>query len=218
MKSRRKFLVVDDHPVSRQGLVALIETNLQYQTCGQAGTGEEALEIIEKQSPDIALVDISLGEHSGLDLVRTLSKSHPELPVLVISMHDELIYAKRALKAGARGYIMKQEALEEIQEAIRTVLSDDVYVSPVMRQRLIGTMFTRKSESTLDLNERLSERELEVLEYIGQGFGAGEISNVLCLSVKTINTYRDHIKTKLKLDDAAAVRRFAVKWYNSRKS
>jgi DNA-binding NarL/FixJ family response regulator len=217
-KKKYKFLVVDDHPVFRKGLVALIETNWQYQMCGQVGTIDEALEVIETKSPDIVLVDISLGDNNGLELVKTLKKSYPDLPVLVISMHDELIYTERAMKAGARGYVMKQEALEVIQEAIKTVLADKIFVSPVMRQRLLELVYTHKDAERSDLIGRLSERELEVLEYIGQGYGASEISKILNLSVKTVNTYRDHIKLKLNLEDAAETRRFAVKWYNSQRS
>lgn len=217
MRIQREFLVVDDHPVFRKGLVALIETNPQYHVCSQVGSFEKALDALDSATPDIVIVDISLGDRNGLDLVKMLRKSHPRLPVLVISMHDELIYAERAMKAGARGYVMKQEALEVIQTAIKTVLAEKIFVSPVMRQRLLETMYGQKDASHADLVDRLSERELEVLEYIGQGYGAGEISDTLNLSVKTVNTYRDHIKQKLNLKDAAAIRRFAVKWFNSRR-
>ena len=209
------FLVVDDHPVFRQGLIVLIESNETYKVTGQAGSVQEALELLDSNCPDIVLVDISLPDQNGLDLVRSIKGKNPGIPILIISMHDELIYAERALKSGASGYIMKQEASTVMLDAIETVLDGRVYVSSVMNERLLKTIFTNKDEKDTHPIERLSERELEVLEYIGQGYGASEISEILNLSVKTVNTYRDHIKDKLQLSGAAEVRRYAVKWYQS---
>ncbi|MBN2510651.1 MAG: response regulator transcription factor [Spirochaetales bacterium] len=209
------FLVVDDHPVFRKGLIVLIESIDTYKVTGQAGTVQEALDYLADSTPDIVLVDISLPDQNGLDLVRTIKGSRPAIPILIISMHDELIYAERALKAGASGYIMKQEASTVMLDAIETVLEGRIYVSNVMNERLLKTIFTNKDEKEIHPIERLSEREMEVLEYIGQGYGASEISDILNLSVKTINTYRDHIKEKLQLRGAAEVRRFAVKWFQS---
>ncbi len=210
------FLVVDDHPVFRQGLVALVRSNNRYEVCGEAGSAEEALAALEKMVPDIALVDISLVGQNGLDLVRTLKASHPSMLILIISMHDEVVYAERALKAGARGYVMKQEAASVMLDAITTVLSGKIYVSVAMRDRLLETMFSRREENEAPSVERLSDRELEVMERIGQGYGAAEIAKMLNLSVKTVNAYRDHIKEKLKVDGAGDLRRFAVKWVQSR--
>ncbi len=216
MPKKIKFLVIDDHPVFRQGLVALLESNKDYLVCGQAGTAEEAMDVINKNLPDIMLVDISLSRQNGLDLVRTFKGICPQIPVLIISMHDELIYAERSLKAGARGYVMKQEASSVMLEAIKTVLSGKIYLSETMHDRMLETMFTQKEENHTQLIERLSERELEVMEYIGQGYGITEIAGILNLSVKTVNTYRDHIKEKMQFDNAAQIRRFAVKWFQSR--
>jgi len=210
------FLVVDDHPVFRQGLVALIRSNDHYEVCGEAGTAAEALEAFQRIVPDIALVDISLVGQNGLDLVRTLKASNPSVLILIISMHDEVVYAERALKAGARGYVMKQEAASVMLDAIKTVLSGRIYVSAAMRDRLLETMFNRREENEAPSVERLSDRELEVLERIGQGYGAAEIAKMLNLSVKTVNAYRDHIKEKLQVDGAGDLRRFAVKWVQSR--
>ncbi len=210
------FLVVDDHPIFRQGLVALIRSTDRYMVCGEAGSAEEALAALEKAVPDIALVDISLVGKNGLDLVRTLKASHPAMLILIISMHDEVVYAERALKAGARGYVMKQEAASVMLDAITTVLSGKIYVSAAMRDRLLETMFSRREENEAPSVERLSDRELEVLERIGQGYGAAEIAKMLNLSVKTVNAYRDHIKEKLRVDGAGDLRRFAVKWVQSR--
>jgi len=210
------FLVVDDHPVFRQGLVALIRSSEGYEVCGEAGSAAEAVEAIHRVVPDLALVDISLVGQNGLDLVRTLKAAQPSMLILIISMHDEVVYAERALKAGARGYVMKQEAASVMLDAIRTVLSGKIYVSAAMRDRLLETMFNRREENEAPSVERLSDRELEVLERIGQGYGAAEIAKMLNLSVKTVNAYRDHIKEKLHVQGAGDLRRFAVKWVQSR--
>ncbi len=210
------FLVVDDHPVFRQGLVALIGSEERYKVCAEAGSMSEALAALEKAVPDIALVDISLVGQNGLDLVKTLKAAHPQVLVLIISIHDEVLYAERALKAGARGYVMKQEAASVMLDAIKTVLSGKIYVSAAMRDRLLETVFSRREEAEAPSVDRLSDRELEVLELIGQGYGAAEIAKGLNLSVKTVNAYRDHIKEKLRIDGAGVLRRFAVKWVQSR--
>jgi DNA-binding NarL/FixJ family response regulator len=210
------FLVVDDHPIFRQGLVALIRSDARYEVCAEAGTAAETLTALEQAVPDIALIDISLVGQNGLDLVKTLKAAHPEILVLIISMHDEVIYAERALKAGARGYVMKQEAASVMLDAIKTVLSGKIYVSATMRDRLLETMFSARDESESPSVERLSDRELEVLDLMGQGYGAAEIAKMLNLSVKTVNAYRDHIKEKLHIDGAGDLRRFAVKWVQSR--
>jgi DNA-binding NarL/FixJ family response regulator len=210
------FLVVDDHPVFRQGLVALIRSDERYEVCAETGSAAETLAALERAVPDIALVDISLVGQSGLDLVKSLKAFHPGILVLIISMHDEVVYAERALKAGARGYVMKQEAASVMLDAIATVLSGKIYVSVAMRDRLLETMFSPREETEAPSVERLSDRELEVLELIGQGYGAAESAKVLNLSVKTVNAYRDHIKEKLRINGAGDLRRFAVKWVQSR--
>lgn len=219
MTSRVTFLVVDDHPVFRQGLVALIESNPTYQVAGQAGSVDEALASLERTIPDLALVDISLFDRNGLDLVKTLKSAHPQVLVLIISMHDEVVYASRALKAGARGYVMKHEAASVMLEAIQTVLSGRIYVSAAMRDRLLENMFNPETprEESLPVGS-LSDRELQVLELIGKGYGAKEIGEVLNLSVKTVNAYRDHLKQKLEIQNAAELRKFAVTWVQSQES
>ncbi len=210
------FLVVDDHPVFRRGLVALIRSDERYEVCAEAGSVTEALATLECSVPDIALVDISLIGQTGLDLVKTLKATYPQVLVLIISMHDEVVYAERALKAGARGYVMKQEAASVMLDAIKTVLSGKIYVSAALRDKLLETMFSRRDKEAVASVERLSDRELEVLDLIGQGYGAAEIARVLNLSVKTVNTYRDHIKEKMCIGSAGELRRFAVKWVRSR--
>ena len=188
------FLVVDDHPIFRQGLVALIESTPRYKVSAQAGSAEEAMSVLERSLPDIALVDISLVHQSGLDLVKTVRITYPQVLVLIVSMHDEVIYAARALKAGARGYVMKQEAASVLMDAIATVLRGRIYVSSTMRERLLETMFTQPDEPVSPAVDRLSDRELQVLELMGQGYGVAEIAGRLNLSVKTVNVYRDHLK------------------------
>jgi DNA-binding NarL/FixJ family response regulator len=210
------FLVVDDHPVFRQGLVALIRSDDRYRVCAEAGSAEEAMATLENAVPDIALIDISLTGQNGLDLVHRFRAAAPRVLILIISMHDEAVYAARALKAGARGYVMKQEAASVMLQAITTVLSGRIYVSSTMRDRLLETMFGDAAETDAPTVERLSDRELEVLDMIGQGYGAAEIARILNLSVKTVNAYRDHIKEKLRIDGAGDLRRFAVKWVQSR--
>ena len=216
MSEQVTFLVVDDHPVFRQGLVALIRSEERYRVSGEAGSAEDALAALETSVPDIALIDISLTGQNGLDLVKTLKAAHPRILILIISMHDEAVYAARALKAGARGYVMKQEAASVMLEAIKTVLSGKIYMSSAMRDRLLETMFSDVVETDPPTVERLSDRELEVLDMIGQGYGAAEIAKTLHLSVKTVNAYRDHIKEKLRITGAGDLRRYAVKWVQSR--
>ena len=218
MTKTTTFLVVDDHPVFRQGLVALIKSNGKYEISAQAGTTEEATEALRASVPDVALIDISLGDQNGLDLVRMIKTSYPCVTVLIISMHDEAVYAARALKAGARGYVMKQEAASVMVDAIRTVLSGKIFVSEAMRDRLLETLVSPEIEPEVLPTARLSDRELEVLELIGKGYGATEIGNILHLSVKTVNVYRDHLKEKLKIPNASELRRFAVKWMNGREA
>lgn len=212
------FLVVDDHPVFRHGLVALIGSNGRYKIEAEAGSMEEALAALRRSVPDIALVDISLANQNGLDLVRTLKASYPSVLILIISMHDEAVYAARALKAGARGYVMKQEAASVMLRAITTVLAGRIFVSEAMRDRLLETMFGQDEETEVLPVGRLSDRELEVLEMMGKGYGATEVAEMLHLSVKTVNVYRDHLKEKLKIPAASELRRFAVKWVQSREA
>lgn len=211
-----RFLVVDDHPVFRQGLVALIESVPGYEVAIEAGSAEEALTKLDTTRPDIALVDISLVGKSGLDLASSIHASYRDVKVLIVSMHDEIIYASRALKAGAQGYVMKQEPAPVMLEAIRTVLDGEVYLSEAMRERLQETGHERDDPAQLLSVDRLTNRELEVLELTGQGYGAGEIAEVLNVSVRTVNAHRDHLKEKLQIDGAGDLRRFAVKWVQSR--
>jgi DNA-binding NarL/FixJ family response regulator len=210
-----RFLIVDDHPLFRQGLVSVIENVRTYQVQAQATTIAEALSLLDKTEVDVALIDISLQQENGLELVKTLKTSKPEVQSIVVSMYDELIYASSALKAGARGYVMKQEAASSLLKAIDTVLKGKIYLSDDMRERMLDTMLLQESAQEIDPVELLSLREMEVLRLLGQGYGVSEIGKTLNLSVKTINVYRDNIRHKLSISDAGALRKFAIKWVKS---
>lgn len=212
------FLIVDDHPLFSQGLASLISNVPGYQVVGEAVSISEALTLVDEHPIDVALIDISLREENGLDLVRTLKGSHPKIRSLIISMYDETVYASAALKAGAKGYVMKQEAASSLLEAIEQILANKVYLSDEMQQRMLSTMVGREDEQELNPVALLSLRELEVLRLIGHGYGVSEIGETLNLSVKTINVYRDNIRHKLDIGDAAQLRRFAIKWVKSQET
>ncbi|HKL85941.1 MAG TPA: response regulator transcription factor [Treponemataceae bacterium] len=216
MSRRVTLIVVDDHPIFRQGLVSAIEINERYKVIGEANTIGEALQLIEKQIPTILLVDISLQHENGLELVKTVHSLKPQIYQLVVSMYDEIIYAAKSLQAGARGYVMKQEATEALMSAIKTVLNGKIYLSSAMQERLLDS-FTSVDlkKSDVDLIPLLSVREMEVFRRIGQGFGISEIAENLNLSTKTINAYRDNIRKKLLINDAGTLRKFAIKWIQS---
>lgn len=216
MSRRVTLIVVDDHPIFRQGLVSAIEINERYKVIGEANTIGEALQLIETQPPTILLVDISLQHENGLELVKTVHSLNPQIYQLVVSMYDEIIYAAKSLQAGARGYVMKQEATEALMSAIKTVLNGKIYLSSAMQERLLDS-FTSVDlkKSDVDLIPLLSVREMEVFRRIGQGFGISEIAENLNLSTKTINAYRDNIRKKLLINDAGTLRKFAIKWIQS---
>lgn len=210
-----RFLIVDDHPLFRQGLVSVIENVRSYRVAAQATTIAEALTQLEQVQVQMALIDISLQQENGLELVKTLKATRPEIQCIVVSMYDEIIYASSALKAGARGYIMKQEAASSLLDAIALVLKGKVYLSPPMRERMLDTLLQPEANDEIEAVKLLSLREMEVLRLLGQGFGVSEIGQTLNLSVKTINVYRDNIRHKLSISDAGALRKFAIKWVKS---
>lgn len=210
-----RFLLVDDHPLFRQGLASVIENVRRYKVTAEATTIAQALSLLESITVDVALVDISLQQENGLELVKTLKSTHPEISSIVVSMYDEIIYASSALKAGAKGYVMKQEAASSLLDAIEHVLKGKIYLSKDMRERMLDTMLLQDSREEIDPVKLLSIREMEVLRLLGQGFGVSEIAQNLNLSVKTINVYRDNIRHKLSIDDAGSLRRFAIQWVKS---
>ena len=206
---RRRVLVVDDHEIVRLGIRQLISTESDLIVCGEAATAEEALTLSRAALPDLAIVDLCLDTTPGLELVRQLHEATPELPVLVLSMHDEALFAERAIRAGARGYIMKKGAIVGLVHAIREILSGRVYASERVSQGLLrGLGDTGASQR--DPLGGLTDRELEVFEMIGRGISTATIAGNLGLSIKTIETYRSNIKQKLNLRDATELIRVAV--------
>lgn len=180
--------------------------------CGEAETAANALGLVDKLEPDIVLADISLKDVNGIELVKSLHAVHPGLPVLVLSMHEESLYAERALRAGARGYLMKQSPPELVVTAIRQVLRGGLYLSPSANHRMLNTFLTGQRPTAHDAVEQLSDRELEVFELLGKGHGTSMIAHELHVSVKTIEAHRAHIKTKLGLSTAPELMRAAVEW------
>jgi DNA-binding NarL/FixJ family response regulator len=212
VKAKKKVFIVDDHAILRDGLSELLNHTEDLIVCGEAASAEEALERIPAASPDLAVVDLSLPGMSGMDLVSSLNAKHPSVKILVLSMHDESIYAEKAVRAGARGYIMKHQVAREVAAAIRTVLSGDLYLSQKLSKELLEAALhsnTRPGDSPAD---RLSERELEVFRMIGKGKGATEIARTLRLNVKTIETYQARMKEKLGAKDSAQLYQQAVLW------
>jgi DNA-binding NarL/FixJ family response regulator len=209
---KSRVFVVDDHPIVRQGLALLINREPDLIVCGEAEEAQTALTAIEDLRPDILIVDISLQGPDGIDLVKTIRTKHAGMPVLVLSMHDESIYAERALRAGANGYIMKQEATERVLIAIRRILKGEVYLSDRAASRVVDQCVRRSPAADPSPVSELSDRELEVFRLIGQGLGTREIADTLRLSVKTVETYQTHIKEKLSLRNARELVQHAIEW------
>jgi len=212
---KRGVLIVDDHPIVRQGLAQLIDQEHDLRVCGQAEDAHGAMQAIKELNPDLAVVDISLKDTSGIELIKDIKVHFPGLPVLTLSMHDEGVYAERALRAGARGYVMKQEATERVVTAIRRVLSGEMYVSESVAAKMVSKLVAGPAQTGGSPVDRLSDRELEVFRLIGAGYGTREMAEKLHLSVKTIETYRAHIKEKLDLVDANELLRTAINWVNA---
>jgi DNA-binding NarL/FixJ family response regulator len=209
--SKCKVFLVDDHPIVRQGLALFIEREPDLMVCGEAEDATSALQAIRESTPDFVILDISLDGRDGLELLKTLRAGHPNLPVLVLSMHDESVYAERSLRAGANGYIMKQEAADKVITAIRQILGGDVYLSDRLTKRMLQ-QFVNGSISPRDPLAKLSDRELEVFRLIGAGHGTRQIADELHVSAKTVESYQAHIKEKLALRNARELVQHAVEW------
>ena len=207
-KKRRVFLV-DDHPIVRQGLAQLIENELDLCVCGQGDDAFSCLKTIRDVKPDLCIVDISLRDSDGLDLLKELKAQVPDQAVLILSMHDETMYAERALRAGARGYIMKQERPQMMLAAIRKVLDGQVYLSEKMQAALLDRLVSGKRPDRLPM-DRLTDRELEIFRMIGAGRSVKDIADQLYLSEKTVQAHREHIKEKLNFKSSAELLRFAI--------
>ena len=196
---KKNVFVVDDHPLLRQGLALLINREPDLTVCGEAEETQAAMRAIAAKKPDILIADISLNGPDGLDLLKTLRTLYPDLPVLVLSMHDESIYAERALRARANGYIMKQEATEKVLIAVRRILSGDIYLSDRMANKLLHQYISGSAADSKSRLSTLSDRELEVFRLIGEARSTRQIAEKLHLSIKTVETYQAHIKDKLSL-------------------
>ena len=211
-QGKAQVLLVDDHPIVRQGLGELINEQRDMAVCGEAASAHAALKEIAASRPDVAIVDISLKEGNGIELIKDVRRRHGDVPILVLSMHDESLYAERALRAGARGYIMKEAASDKILTAIRQVLRGEVYLSERMVGKLLNSVVGGTVEAEGASVDVLSDRELEVFLMIGQGLGTRQIAEKLHLSVKTIESYRAQIREKLKLADGNELLQYAIEW------
>lgn len=207
----QRILVVDDHPLVRAGLSQVIDGESDLEVIAEAAGPVEALDFLDARQIDLAVVDLTLSSGSGLDLIKRMRGLHPEVSVLVVSMHDEALYAERVLRAGAMGYVNKQEASTQVVEAIHRVLSGKVYLSERMTERSLQLLMG-STQSPPPALGRLSDREMEVFLLIGQGMGTRKIAEQLHISIKTIETHRDKIKKKLGLSSAAELSRYATLW------
>lgn len=210
MTDKKKILLVEDHPIFRLGLAELINQEDRYTAFGTSKDVEPAIKEIEAEKPDLIIADISLKNSDGIDLVHYVKKYHKDIPVLVLSMHDEYLYAQRALHAGAKGYIMKQEAMESVVTAIDQVLSGKIYLNDNVKEHILSNISDPKASDKKSPVDRLTNRELQVFKLIGKGFSSRDIAERLFLSIKTIGTYRERIKNKLNLKHANELVRCAV--------
>lgn len=213
--ARKQILIVDDHPMMRDGLAALITAQPDLAVCAQAADAAEAQRTVEAHRPDLVLMDISLPGKSGLEAIKDIQALAPGVAVLVLSMHDESLYAERVLRAGARGYVMKQEGGKRIMEAIRAVLEGKVFVSEKMSARIMDAFTGRRSDGATSPVGNLSDREFEVFQLVGRGRSTKEIADQLHLSVKTVEVHRVNIKAKLKLATSPELVHYAVRWVES---
>jgi DNA-binding NarL/FixJ family response regulator len=214
---KKRILIVDDHPVMRMGLQQLINSKANLEVCGEAGSAKEAMQQVAELKPDLVLLDMALPDGHGLEVLKDLAVMDDEVDTLVLSSNDESVYAERALKAGARGYIMKEAAATHLVTAIDTILDGQIYVSKQMSQ-LIVEMFTGKKRKghTSSPIEKLTDREFEVFQLIGEGKGSREVAGQLGVSIRTIDAHRAHIKEKLALKDSNALVRQAVRWVETK--
>ena len=212
-QKKDRILIVDDHPIFCLGMSELINTEKDLVVCGSVESIKKTSEAIERLQPDLVVVDISLKDGNGIDLVQEIKKEYA-LPMLVLSMYDESLYAERALMAGASGYIMKQEAISLVVEAIRCVLKGDIYASVTIKDKVFKRMTSQQKTDGRSPLDILTNRELEVLRLIGEGFSTKEIADRLHLSIKTIGTYRENLKEKLQLKHFTGLVKFAVHWSN----
>jgi DNA-binding NarL/FixJ family response regulator len=212
-KGKARVLLVDDHPILRKGLAQMINMEQDLTVCGEAEEAGKAFELVGTLQPDVAVVDISLKTGNGIELVKNVKARYPELPILVLSMHDESLYAERALRAGSLGYIMKEEATEQVLVAIRRVLKGEIFLSEKMKSRMLQQLTTGgRNKVVVSPIENLTDRELEVFRLIGEGRSTRQIAGELHLSVRTVEAYREYIKSKLNLRNATELVQHAFHW------
>jgi DNA-binding NarL/FixJ family response regulator len=218
MSRKSNIFLIDDHPLVREWLANLINQQADLQVCGEAGDKARAMQLIGATRPEIAVVDISLEGGSGLELIKEIRAAHPSVTVIVLSMHDELLYAERALRAGARGYVMKREATKKVLQAIRCVLGGKLFLSEKITSLMAEKFFDGKPAAELSPVEQLSDRELEVFLLLGRGLGTRQIADELHVSFKTVQSFCARIKDKLKVANATELLREAVRWHDSQQS
>jgi DNA-binding NarL/FixJ family response regulator len=207
-----RILIVDDHPLVRQGLIGLISTQRDFEVCGEASGVAQARQLAAATSPDVAIIDLTLKDGTGIELIKEFHERYPVMKLLVISMHDETLFAERALRAGAVGYVSKDEAIRTVVKAVRTVLAGKLYLSQTMTERMVHRAFGSKLEAATSPLERLTDREIEIFSMIGQGLTSRQIARQLELSPKTVETHREHIKEKLELKNATELTKHAVQF------
>jgi len=207
-----RILIVDDHPLLRQGLIGLILSQPDFEVCGEANGVLEARQMAAARRPDVVIVDLSLKDGNGIELIKEFREKYFDVRLLVVSMHDESLFAERALRAGAAGYVSKHEAIRTIVLAVRTVLEGKLYLSQNMTDRMLHMAFGSHTNGTTSSVERLTNREIEIFEMIGQGMTSRQIARQLELSPKTVETHREHIKEKLELKNATELTKHAVQW------
>ena len=209
--NKKRILIVDDYPLVRKGIMQLLDQEADMEACGEATNATEAMQAIRDHGPDAVVVDISLPGTNGLELIKLIKGEFGALPIIIYSMYEEHLYADRAIRAGAMGYVMKHEPTEKLIDALRRVLAGEIYVSERLSSAMVRRLLDGKSAEESSPFDQLSDRELEVFQLIGQGLGTRQIAEKLKLSVKTIETHREHIKEKLNLDSGAALVHYAVR-------
>lgn len=207
-----RIYIVDDYPLVRHGLAMLIASEFDMVVCGEAGDAEHAFEDIKKLTPDVVIVDISLQGHSGLSLIKNIRAHNPAIGIIALSMHEERVYGLRALKAGAGGYVCKADPTDQVMEAIRRVRTGGVFVGKELAGQLLGRIRMGMTDPEASPVSQLSDRELQIVDLIGRGCTTREVASRLHLSVKTVETHRAHIKTKLQFDNATQLVQFCVRW------
>jgi DNA-binding NarL/FixJ family response regulator len=213
---KKNVVIVDDHPLFRERLAQLINHEADMEVIGETDTAEEAIQLIRKTSPDLAIIDITLKGSSGLELIKSIKALSAGVPVLVLSMHEESLYAERTLRAGATGYITKHQAADEVLSAIRRVLAGEVYLSEKMTSGFLKTLTSTGVKNMSRAVDRLTDRELEVLDLIGRGQTTRQVADKLQLGVATVDTYRARIKEKMNFRNAVELQHFAIRWVRER--